>query len=157
MTVGARELPAKLPWAVLEKANGVGAENLRVQERFARIVFFPHAAADAQCAQYVARLSAAARDLADWDGRTIVVVPAGETQAGAALQAGAGGVSVLVDRAGAEGARARAGVPATSAAILVADRFGDVWHGYDLGVGHAFPEVRELEAWLRYLGTMCPE
>ena len=67
------------------------------------------------------------------------------------------GVTVLVDRPGDAGARARAGVSPESAAILVADRFGEIWHGYDFGEGHAFPDMRELEAWLRYLGTMCPE
>ncbi len=157
MVVEARELVRKLPWGALEKANGAGEENLRVQERFARLVFFPHSAAETQCAEYVRALSAAAAGLKDWDGRTIVVVPAGERAAGAALQTRAPGLTVLVDRAGPEGARARAGVPATSAAILVADRFGDVWHGYDAGAGHALPDVRELEAWLRYLGTLCPE
>ncbi len=154
---GDRELVAKLPWVVLAKANEAGEENLRLQERYARLVFFPHPALDVECVEYVRRLAAAARELADWDGRTIVVVPAGEAAAGAALQAGARGVTVLVDRPGAAGARARAGVPASSSALLVADRFGDVWHGYDFGSGHAFPDVRELEAWLRYLGTMCPE
>ncbi len=132
MGTEARELPPKLPWVGLEKADGAGEENLRVQERSARLVFFPHSAAEASCAEYVARLSTASRELADWDARTIVVVPAGEERAGEELQAGARGVTVLVDRPDAAGARARTGVPAGTAAILVADRFGDVWHGYDL-------------------------
>ncbi len=157
MTREARALPVKLPWVVLKKANGAGEENLRLQERYARLVFFPHPGADGECAAYVRRHAGAARDLADWDARTIAVVSAGEDEAGAALQEGARGVTVLVDRPGDAGARARAGVSAQSAAILIADRFGEIWHGYDFGGGHAFPDVRELEAWLRYLGTMCPE
>jgi hypothetical protein len=152
-----RALPAKLPWVVLKKANGAGEENPRLQERYARVLFFPHSAACPACAPYVQELANAAVGLSDWDGRTLVVVPAGEELEAAVLQEMARGLTVLLDRAGSASARARAEVPDGSAALLIADRFGDIWHGYDIGAGHALPDVRELEAWLRYLGTMCPE
>ena len=42
-------------------------------------------------------------------------------------------------------------------AILVADRYGQVFHLRSAGAEHALAEPRELEEWLKYLATQCPE
>ncbi len=157
MAASQRALPAKLPYARLARLSGSveGEENLRVQGQEAHIVFFPHAAC-ALCDEYVSTLAGGARALRDWDARPVVVVGAGEEARGRALAATAPGVTVLAEPAGVS-IRTRGEIPPGSAALLVADRFGDIWHGYDMGAGHSFPGIPELEDWLRFLATQCPE
>jgi hypothetical protein len=41
--------------------------------------------------------------------------------------------------------------------VIVADRFGHIFHVEEGGQVHRLPEPRELEAWLRFLATQCPE
>jgi hypothetical protein len=41
--------------------------------------------------------------------------------------------------------------------LLVADRYGQIFHVVAAPVGHVFPSARELTEWLKYLGTLCPE
>lgn len=151
-----RELTAKLPYVALERVGRAGEENLRRQERFARAVFFTHGGGCAECAAYARTLAGAVPALADWDARVLVVFPPGDRAAATSLAEEAPGLSVLLDTASTR-ARSTAGVRPESAALLVADRFGDLWHGYDAGAGHRLPDIRELEDWLRYLGTLCPE
>ena len=43
------------------------------------------------------------------------------------------------------------------AAVIVADRYGQIYEVYRAGTGHEFPAVRQLEEWLKFLGTLCPE
>ncbi len=150
-------LPRKLPYARLARLSGSveGEENLRPQGQEAHVVFFPHAAC-ALCDEYVRTLGRGARALRDWDARPVVVVGSGEEARGRALAAAAPGVTVLEEPVGVP-VRARGEIPPDSAALLVADRFSDIWHGYDMGGGHAFPGLPELEDWLRFLATQCPE
>jgi hypothetical protein len=42
-------------------------------------------------------------------------------------------------------------------AVIIADRFGHIYHVEAGGQAHAFSEPRELEEWLRFIGTQCPE
>lgn len=151
-----RALLRKLPWVALRRLAGEGEENLRRQERFGRIVFFPHSLGCAGCREYADVLAREAGAFAHWDGRPVLVAPSGDEAEARVLAHSAATLGVLADLAG-DVARSRAGVPPGSAAVLVADRFGDVWYGGDAGAGHALPDARELEEWLKYLGTMCPE
>lgn len=41
--------------------------------------------------------------------------------------------------------------------VLVADRYGQIFEIMQAGAEHALPEPRELEEWLKYLATQCPE
>jgi hypothetical protein len=41
--------------------------------------------------------------------------------------------------------------------VVVADRYGQIFYVTDAGDGHRFPDAREMEEWLKYLGTLCPE
>jgi hypothetical protein len=43
------------------------------------------------------------------------------------------------------------------AAVIAADRFGQVFYARDAEPEHSFPTPRELQEWLKYLGTLCPE
>lgn len=106
-----------------------------------------HGASCTGCLDYVRSLTAIAGELEVWDGRLLVVVP-GELHAAARLPAPA--ARVLAD----EHARI---ADASHATVLVADRFGQIFHASDAGASHELPPAHELEGWLKYLGTLCPE
>jgi hypothetical protein len=89
------------------------------------------------CSVYRNRLMAAQADFAAWDGRLAVV-------ALAAMDAPPGVLTVRDDFGG-------------PPRIVVADRFGDVYHVEEGGAGHALPGPRVLEEWLRFIATQCPE
>ena len=91
----------------------------------------------------------AAPDFADWGGRVVVIVPgsvADATDLRAALSLPFTVVSEtpgthLLDRAG----------------VIIADRFGQIFAVDDAGTEHALPPPREVEEWLKFIGTQCPE
>ncbi|MFW6205883.1 MAG: hypothetical protein ACOC5I_01460, partial [Gemmatimonadota bacterium] len=91
-----------------------------------------------------------------WDGSVRAVAPAGADAAdAAALQDGLpSGVDVVTDPDRAFLGRIGVG---NGPVVLVADRYGQVFHRQDAGAEHAVVEPRELEEWLRYLATQCPE
>jgi hypothetical protein len=43
------------------------------------------------------------------------------------------------------------------AGVVIADRYGQVYYVSEAGENHAFPTPRELEEWLKFLATECPE
>lgn len=106
----------------------------------------------ARCREYLRELDRHRAELALWDGRVVVVVP-GSLEDAARLKEELGlGLTVVADpdgRAPLAGAR--------GPAWLVADRFGQVYQAEEVGAGHGLPEPRELEEWLKYLATQCPE
>ena len=122
------------------------------------------------------------RNLADhdhrfrlWDGRVLAVTRERVPDAGAHGAAG--------DRAAPDGAGTPAALRALQEALgdaidvlldpdralldrvdatarpvtIVADRYGQLFHIEEAGAGHAVVEPRELEEWLKYLATQCPE
>jgi hypothetical protein len=48
-------------------------------------------------------------------------------------------------------------VAGEGAGVIVADRYGQVFHISLAGARHALPPARELAEWLKFLGTLCPE
>jgi hypothetical protein len=96
-----------------------------------------HADECGPCSLYRDQLMAARADFAAWDGRLAVVAPA-------AMDAPPD-VLVVRDDFGA------------APRIVVADRFGDVYHVEEGGAAHALPGPRVLEEWLRFIATQCPE
>ena len=53
--------------------------------------------------------------------------------------------------------RQRCGVPADSAAVFIADRWGQVYDRTLVGRSHGFPTIEDVTAWFRFLATQCPE
>ncbi|MBX6363500.1 MAG: hypothetical protein IRZ00_06500 [Gemmatimonadetes bacterium] len=106
----------------------------------------------AACRDYLRELDRHRADLALWDGRVVVVVP-GTVEDATRLKAELGlGLIVAADPDG------RSPLPAALApAWLVADRYGQVYHAEAVGPAHGLPEPREVEEWLKFLATQCPE
>jgi hypothetical protein len=88
-----------------------------------------HSAACEGCRQYVDALAPSSAEFEVWDARLVVLTP------GPANQVASPG----------------------EAAVIVADRYGHIYDACYTGEGHAFPSPRQLEEWLKFLGTLCPE
>jgi hypothetical protein len=109
-------------------------------------------AACERCRAYLRELEAHHDDFAAWDGRVVVVVP-GALEAALQLREAVGvRSSVAADPEGRAPFAGEAGP-----ALLVADRYGQLYHLARGGAEHRLPEPRELEEWLKFLATQCPE
>jgi hypothetical protein len=101
------------------------------------------------CAAYAGALVSAQSEFRAWDGLLVLAVPEeARREAGSAAASrdiAAGSVPTVRDEFG--------GAPR----VIVADRFGHIFHVEEGGQVHRLPEPRELEAWLRFLATQCPE
>jgi hypothetical protein len=106
-----------------------------------------HGEACERCAEYRDELIAARPDFDAWDGQLFVAEPGEgrEEQGRARGDATHHGAVTVPDPIG--------GAPR----VVVADRFGDVYHVQEGGPAHELPEPRALEEWLRFIATQCPE
>jgi hypothetical protein len=101
-----------------------------------------HGAECGPCTRFRQDLTRAQPDFRAWDGKLVIAAPGDhEGAAGVAEPA----VARVPDAVG--------GPPA----VIIADRFGHIYHVEAGGQAHAFSEPRELEEWLRFIGTQCPE
>jgi len=139
-----------LPHTKLPAAPDGDDAALRSGGREATVVVRVHAATCRECQQYLADLATAEIDLVWWEGRVVILVP-GPLDAASALRAASGpSFTVLSD--------AEDRVPLVDGAgVVVADRYGHVYFVAHAGEGHTFPAPRELEEWLKFLATQCPE
>jgi hypothetical protein len=149
-TVGAIRVGSFLPYAELPAAPEGVSTALRSRGREATVLVRVHDATCRECRRYLTDLAAAGIDLVWWEGRVVVVVP-GPLGSASALQGDLGAsFTVLSD------ADDRAAL-VDGAGVVVADRYGQAFFVGQAGQGHAFPPPRELEEWLKFLATQCPE
>jgi hypothetical protein len=112
------------------------------------------------CTRFRRDLVLAQPDFRAWDGKLVIAV-AGD-RGGAATVAEPAEANAPTPR-GAESGEAEPAVARVpdrvgeTPAVIIADRFGHIYHVAACGQAHAFPEPRELEEWLRFIGTQCPE
>jgi hypothetical protein len=99
-----------------------------------------HDSACEPCARYARRLQEAISAFAAWDGQLVLALPDRADH-----EATVAGTSTVPDTFG--------GAPR----IVVADRFGQIFHVEEGGPAHQLSEPRALEDWLRFLATQCPE
>jgi hypothetical protein len=112
------------------------------------------------CTRYRHELARAQPDFRAWDGKLVIAVQgdhegtAGVAEPAAARAERARGTERPVAEPAVARVPDRAGEPP---AFIIADRFGHIYHVEAGGQAHAFPEPRQLEEWLRFIGTQCPE
>lgn len=140
----------RLPDLRLPRSDGATVRPLRGPHRDAVVVVALHDVGCDACRDYLRALAGAGSRFRVWDGSVNAVAVSGDET----LQAELGSaVQLLVDADRKLLGRVEAtGGPVT----LVADRYGQVFHIHD-GEQHNGMEPRELEEWLKYLATQCPE
>lgn len=139
---------AFLPHLELPSATGRSVQ-LRSPGRSSTVLVRIHNARCAECLAYVQALSNAVSDFTAWDGRVVVLVPGTVADAEAVKEGPARPFTVLADE--------EAQVPLDGAAVVIADRYDQIYHVADAGDGHALPSPGDIEDWLRYIATQCPE
>jgi hypothetical protein len=104
--------------------------------------------------RYLEQVAAAAPEIQEWYARILVVVA--ERDAGLRLHAAlAGRLPVLADP---ERTLARGlALPPGAGALVIADRYGQVYDARTAAAPAGLPGPTEIEAWVRFLSTQCPE
>jgi len=141
----------RLPELELASVPGGAPTPLRPPGRVSPVIVLVHGAGCEGCRAYLRQLAAASDDVADWDGRVIVVVPASPDSA--AIGVDARTFALLADPERALAAR----LGLAGAAVVVADPYGEIHHVADAAAGHDLPAAPEVVQWLRYLAVQCPE
>lgn len=153
---GARTVPKPLhvgdfvPMLVLPSAPAGDPRSLRTPGRLATLLVRVHHAQCEGCRAYLEALTLAASDFAAWDGRVVVLVPGTLDAASRVKREVAAPFTVLADEHEEGPLHGQAGV-------VIADRYDQIFHLDDAGAGHTLPAPRELEEWLKFLATQCPE
>ncbi|HEU4451587.1 MAG TPA: redoxin domain-containing protein [Longimicrobium sp.] len=149
LKLGARRLPD----VKLAAAPGGSPMPLRPPGRISPVLVLVDDAECDACRAWLHRLAAASDDIAEWDGRVIVVVPASPGQAIGIAGDAAKHFTVLADPDRTLAARLGISIPA----VIIADQYGEIHHAAPGGDGHDLPEPAEVVGWLRYLAVQCPE
>lgn len=146
LKLGARRLPeVKLP-----SAPGGSPVPIRPPGRVSAVLVLLDGAECDACRAYLHSLASVSTDIAEWDGRVIVVVPA--SPEGAARSADdAPALTILADPERTLAARLSLSTPA----LVIADQYGEIHHA--ASAAHALPEPAEVIDWLRFLAIQCPE
>ncbi|MCW5981833.1 MAG: hypothetical protein KIT09_27355 [Bryobacteraceae bacterium] len=110
------------------------------------VLFAIHGVRCGDCQEYIDQLARIAGGFEVWDAQLLVLAPAPLEEAARLRSFG----TILADE---DGRLAASG----SAAVIVADRYGQIFHAASCGASHNLPSAREIEEWLKYLGTLCPE
>jgi hypothetical protein len=117
---------------------------------------------------YLRGLTESARDFQSWDGRVIAVVPRLEPSSGESGQ-GLPSAGPELDTDGTDrsapihlvtqptGEAEHCGVRGGEDAVLIADRWGQIYHGARGEAPDALPTPAEIEEWLQFIATQCPE
>jgi peroxiredoxin len=136
-----------LPAIELPSAKTGAPVQLRPSMGRTTVIVSVHSTACEGCRAYAGELASGAGEFEAWDARLVVVVP-GPAAGAERFEPRFG--TVLVDPAH------RISSPA-DAGVIVADRWGQIYDACYAGGGHQFPARRQLEEWLKFLGTLCPE
>lgn len=102
---------------------------------------------------YLDELSTAAPDLTSWGARILVIMPGGN----GSIQTPEGGAPPVTVVTEMDAEAARTGIGSGEDAIIIADRWGQVYYIARTTTTQELPDPGEIEGWLRYLATQCPE
>jgi hypothetical protein len=102
---------------------------------------------------YLSALDEAAGDIEHWYARIVVIAPTAAT----ATAVGRLALRLTVNADAGAAARVRLGLAPDRAALLIADRYDQVYHVVEAASAGALPAIAEVEQWTRFLATQCPE
>jgi len=132
----------------LDLTGGDGSRAVLIPSSQALLLVFAHPGPCSRCASYLDEISGAVDDLRSWGTRPIGVLPDGEDPA-------PGPFPVLRDE-GDEGRR-RLGIGADEAAVLLTDRWGEVFEVAAYGRDHDLPLPRQLIESAKIVDLTCGE
>lgn len=136
-----------IPYIELPSAPDGIPVHLRESGGKTTVLITLHSAYCPGCREYLKRLAPFSGEFDVWDARLLTILPAPAAEA-ERLHPPFG--KVLIDERGVL-------ADSASAAVLVADRYGQIFEAARAGASHELPSPRELAEWLKYLGTLCPE
>ena len=152
---GDSPLPVGSRLPSLVSRSDIGDVRWRDPSRGATVAVFLQSSDHDADRHYLDELAAASSDFALWGGRVIVVMPEGS---GGDARSGDGeaarSLAVVTE---ATGEAEHCGVGAGEDAILIADRWGEIYHGARGESPEALPAAEEITNWFVYLATQCPE
>ncbi|HSL72589.1 MAG TPA: hypothetical protein VK864_20230 [Longimicrobiales bacterium] len=137
--LGLRRVPA----AELESPTGSVA--LRAPDLGSPVLLFVRDAALTGAEAYIAAVEAHLADLRDWYGRPLLVTERAVRQG--ALPCVQAGPDVWQE----------IGIGPHPMALIIADRWGVVYHAVATQAMTDLPGPDEIEEWVRFLATQCPE
>lgn len=138
-----------LPTVSLPSAPAGAMVGLR-SGRGPRVLVMVHSAGCEECGRYVrGDLASSADRVAEWGGRLAVVVPGRMEGAIELAKTIPGTMQVLGDP--------KETVASGSAAVVIADEWGEVYFQADAGADHHFPAAAEIGEWVRFIAIQCPE
>jgi peroxiredoxin len=141
-----------LPSLVLPDVAGKEVRTGDYRGRCNLVLFLSHPPGCERCQGTLQELAAGYGGLAAADAEVLAIIP-GAAEETAILQLRLGiPFPVLVD-AGAMAVRTLGG----GAAVIVVDRFGEIFNLSRAGEGHEMMTVLEIADWLNFIEVQCPE
>lgn len=134
-----------LPPLALSTTEG---ERLAVPGNQATILIFTHPGGCSECADYLIEAGTVAGDIGDWATRLVAVLPDG---------AGPDGLPFATTADPDGSARSRLGIPPGDAAVLLTDRWGEVFEVATFDADHDFPLPRQLVESSKIVDISCGE
>lgn len=134
-----------LPPLALTTTQG---EQVSIPGNRATILVFTHPGGCPVCAGYLIEAGTVAGDLGDWATRLVAVLPAGDRLDRLPF-------AVTNDPDGR--ARSRLGIPPADAAVLLMDRWGEVFEVATFDADHDFPLPRQLVESSKIVDISCGE
>lgn len=121
------------------------------RERRNLVIMFHHGVQCAACRHLLQALAAQVAVLHEQQAVVLTIGPDSDDRALKFAAALGQAMLLLIDPVGRTVARAGLRVPA----LVVADRWGEIWAAWEGGAEHALPPVTELEAWLNIIQCDC--
>ncbi len=132
----------------LDLTDGDGSRTALLPSPQALLLVFAHPGPCSRCASYLGEVSGAVDDLRSWGTRLIGVLPDGENVAPLSFP-------VLRDQG--EEARRRLGIGAAEAAVILTDRWGEVFEVATYDSSHDLPLPRQLIESAKIVDLTCGE
>lgn len=146
------ERGATLPGLQLKEALGKEVRTGDYRGRCNLVLFLSHSPGCDRCEELLRELAAGYGGLVAAEAEVLAIVPASPEEAAGLKQRLGLPFPVLTD-AGGDSARQLGGAPA----VIVADRFAEVFTVDRAGEGHRLMSVWEIADWLEFIEVQCPE
>lgn len=140
----------RLASVALRTATGREVHLREFRQRHSLILFFHQGVGCPACRTFLQALSAQAPSYREAEA---VVLAIGPQPAEPLSIWDVDGLTLLSDAAG-EAARRQGFEPP---ALVIADRFGDIWAGWEGGERHTMPDTATIADWLAFIDIQCPE